>query len=554
MGASAAGLDGDGRLAGPAGGSNDDALARWTGLFAPGERTLPVMLRRQAERFPDRRLFVVDEATWTFAEAIAVASGTARRLAEAGIAPGDRVAILCGNGPALMQVYLGCAWAGAVAVPINTASRGAQLEHILRNCGATLAAVDASFWPNVLALESAGLPLERVWLVGEGRAEAGPWQVGPLPEPGSPAEPHPSRPGDTVAILYTSGTTGLSKGVCCPQAQYFWWAAHTATLLGLGEGEVLLTPLPLFHTNALNSFYQAILTGSTLVAEPRFSVSGFTAALARHGATVTYLLGAMAPMLLSRPPSEEDRAHRTRIALAPGVPAEHHETFTRRFGIGLVDGYGSTETNFVIGEPPGHQEPGWMGRVRPGFSAQVVDGEDNPLPPDEPGELVLRADEPFAFATGYFGMDDKTVEAWRNLRFHTGDRVVMRADGRFRFLDRMKDAIRRRGENISSFEVEQVLVAHPAVANAAVFPVRSELAEDEVMTAVVLQAGARIGAAELLDFCQPRMPYFAVPRYVEFVEALPMTENGKVQKFKLRERGVTPATWDREAAGYLVRR
>jgi len=166
----------------------------------------------------------------------------------------------------------------------------------------------------------------------------------------------------------------------------------------------------------------------------------------------------------------------------------------------------------------------------------------------------LRTDEPFAFATGYFGMDDKTVEAWRNLWFHTGDRVVAEADGRLRFLDRMKDAIRRRGENISSFEVEQVVVAHPAVAVAAVFPVASDLAEDEVMVAAVLHPGVVLDPVALLDHCSPRMPYFAVPRFVEFVDALPTTENGKVQKFKLRERGVTSATFDRESVGYQVRR
>jgi crotonobetaine/carnitine-CoA ligase len=228
--------------------------------------------------------------------------------------------------------------------------------------------------------------------------------------------------------------------------------------------------------------------------------------------------------------------------------------FTERFGIGLIDGYGSTETNFVIGDLLADQKPGAMGRTRPGFHAGVVDGDDNALPPGEPGELVLRADEPFAFATGYFAMPEKTVEAWRNLWFHTGDRVVAEADGRLRFLDRMKDAIRRRGENISSFEVEQVLVSHPAIANAAVFPVGSDLAEDEVMAAIVLHPGAVLEPVALLDFCSPRMPYFAVPRFLDFVATLPTTENGKVQKFKLREQGVTPTSFDREAVGYRVAR
>ncbi len=523
--------------------------------FSPAERTLPAMLERQAQRFAEHPLVAMGDTAWSFADAARIAAESAQVLAAAGIGPGDRVALMCGNRPEFLRVFLGCAWLGAIAVPINVASRGAQLRHILANCAARLIVIEDKLVPTLHALDRAGLPLEEAWVIGSAlEAEPGGLRCRALPPLGAARAPAAVGPGDTVAILYTSGTTGPSKGVCCPHAQYFWWGVNSARLLDLRAGDVLLTTLPLFHTNALNSFYQALLTGSTLVVEPRFSASDFAAALARRRATVTYVLGAMVPILLSRPPSPADRHHAVRIALAPAVPGHLQQAFTDRFGIGLIDGYGSTETNFTIGGVQAEQRPGLMGRVCPGFDARVVDADDNPLPPGEPGELVLRADEPFAFATGYFGMPEKTVEAWRNLWFHTGDRVVEEADGYFRFLDRMKDAIRRRGENISSFEVEQVLVSHPAVENAAVFPVRSELAEDEVMAAVVLRDGAALSFAALLDFCQPRLPYFAVPRFLEFVPALPTTENGKVTKYTLRARGVTAATWDREAAGYTVHR
>ena len=262
----------------------------------------------------------------------------------------------------------------------------------------------------------------------------------------------------------------------------------------------------------------------------------------------------MVPILLSKEPSEYDKAHRVRIALAPGVPAQFLADFVQRFGMQLLEGYGSTETNFVIGSNIAEQRPGTMGRVRAGFEARVVDDEDNEVPRGQPGELVLRADQPYAFATGYFGMADKTVEAWRNLWFHTGDRVIRDDDGYFRFVDRLKDAIRRRGENISSYEVEQVLLSHPQIETAAVFPVQSEMAEDEVMAAIVLRAGQRLDEVELMRFCETRMAYFAVPRYVEVMEQLPATENGKIQKFKLRERGITERTWDRERAGVKLAR
>jgi carnitine-CoA ligase len=252
----------------------------------------------------------------------------------------------------------------------------------------------------------------------------------------------------------------------------------------------------------------------------------------------------MVPILLAQPAGPGERDHRVRIGLGPGVPEAAAAAFRERTGVLLLEGYGSTETNFVIATAPDSPRRGVMGWLRPGFEAQVVDDADNSLPAGEAGELVLRADEPFAFAGGYFGKPDKTVEAWRNLWFHTGDRVVRDADGAFRFVDRIKDAIRRRGENISSWEVEQVLMAHAALASVAVYPVRSELAEDEVMAAVVLREGVSVTPAELAAFCAARLPRFAVPRFIAVLPELPRTENGKVQKYKLRERGVPAGCWD----------
>jgi crotonobetaine/carnitine-CoA ligase len=521
-------------------------------LFEPARRTLPAMLAAHAQRYGDKPLVTASGKTLSFREALDCAAGFAGSLAQAGIKPGDRVALMCGNSLEFVTVMLGVAWLGAVLVPVNTGSRGPQLGHILRNSGSRLLILDAQFLP---LLDHAGLAdtqLETLWRIGEGKEEGSAHgrPLRALPGLAQQRAPASLGPGDALAILYTSGTTGPSKGVICPHAQYYWWGIITGGLLGVGEGDVLVTPLPLFHSNALNTFYQALLHGAHVVYLPRFSVSGFFASLAEHKAKVTYLLGAMVPMLLSREASPEEKAHPARIALAPGVPERFREEFTARSGIALLDGYGSTETNFVIGAHPSMQRAGMMGPVIDGFEARVVDDDDNELPDGEAGELVVRAAEPFAFGRGYFGMPEKTVEAWRNLWFHTGDRVLREPDGQFRFLDRLKDAIRRRGENISSFEVEQVLISHPEVASAAVFPVRSELAEDEVMTAILLKADSTVSELDLLKFCEPRLPRFALPRFVEFVAELPQTENGKVQKFKLRERGVPPGTFDREKSGW----
>ncbi len=513
----------------------------------PGERTLPALLERQGRIYGDRPLFRFGALELTYGQVRDLAARAAGGLRAAGVGPGERVAAMCENGPALFELILGCAWSGAIVVPLNTAARGAQLEHMLRSCGARWLLADG---PLIERLEDVGgdVALEQVW-ADAGRTAVAGRSVSPRPEPVDGLAAHDVGPGDTAAILYTSGTTGPSKGVCCPHAQLYWWGVLVSESLAIREGDVLYTCLPLFHTNALTAFVQAVVSGATFVLGERFSASRFWARVGEADADVTYLLGAMVSILMSRQPEPADRAHHVRVALAPATPARLFGPFRERFGVELVEGYGSTETNNAIAAPdPGAGRPGYMGLVREGFAARVVDEDDEQVPDGEPGELVLRHEEPYAFATGYWGMPEQTVRAWRNLWFHTGDRVVREPDGWFRFIDRAKDAIRRRGENISSWEVEQALLEHEAVEAAAVFPVPSELGEDDVMAAVVLEPGRTLAPSDLITHCEPRLARFAVPRYLEFVDELPVTENGKVRKQLLRQRGVTETTWDREAA------
>ncbi len=526
-------------------------------LFEPSARTLPVMLQRQARHYGDRPLFVCGDARWSYADTADVAAQSGGRFAAAGIGKGDRVAILCGNRPEFLDLFLGLGWIGAISVPINVAARGPQLEHMLKTSGARLLVLERELLPALEFVNFPALQVEAIWVIdpdGDRPADHQGIPVRPLPALAEAVPPADLKPHDLLTILFTSGTTGPSKGVCCPHAQFFWWGFYVLRQLALRDGDVLHTTLPLFHVNAMATFFQALLNGCTLVAEKRFSASNFWPALVSSGATVTYVLGAMVPMLLSRPPCPEEKQHKVRVALAPGVPAHLHEVFTVRTGIVLLDAYGATESNATIGTTIDTRRPGWMGKLFDGFQARVADEDDNEVPDGTPGELLLRADEPFAMATGYIGMPDKTVEAWRNLWLHTGDRVVRDAEGYYKFIDRMKDSIRRRGENISSFEVERVIMSHPAVEIAAVFPVPSDLAEDEVMTTVVVKDGAALDGAELIRFCEGRLSYFAIPRFVDFVSELPRTESGKVQKFKLREQGRSPVTWDREAAGIRLKR
>jgi len=518
------------------------------GSLPPAQRTLGAMLERQAALFGDKPLLRLAGQQWSHRDAAQAAGERAAVLCGAGVLVGDRVALMCGNRVEFLEVFLGAGWIGAVTVPINTASMGPQIGYFLADSQASLLVIEAAFVERLCDIDLAGTALREIWIIGDGargRAPVAGIRVLPYPAAAPAIAPAAVKPGHPLAIMYTSGTTGPAKGVVCPHAQYYWWGLNSADVLGVGPHDVLCTTLPLFHINALNTFAQAALLGCEVVFESRFSASNFWPSMRESGATVVYLLGAMVPILLAQPEGAHEREHRVRVGLGPGVPADAGRRFMARCGVQLLEGYGSTETNFAIATAPDSPRTGVMGWTRPGFSARVVDEDDVPVAAGVAGELLLRADEPFAFASGYFNMPQKTIEAWRNLWFHTGDRVVQDLDGAFRFVDRIKDAIRRRGENISSFEVEQVLLSHPGVAQCAVYPVRSELAEDEVMAALVPRAGVHVEPSDVIAFCTSRLPYFAVPRYLDLLDTLPRTENGKVQKYRLRERGLSASTWDR---------
>src|SRR5687767_585220 len=328
-------------------------------VLAPQQRTLPRLLLSSAERFGAREVCCIPDARWSHEDVVQAAAGRAGALRAAGVKRGDRVALMCGNRAELLEIFLACGWIGAIAVPINTASMGPQIAYYLENSGARLLVIEERFLSRLQSNTA------DVWVVDRD-----------YPAALEPVEPAEVQPGDSLAILYTSGTTGPAKGVTCPHAQYYWWGFNTASILGVGADDVLCTTLPLFHINALNTFAQAALTGCRAVFEPRFSASEFWATMQSRQASVVYLLGAMVPILLAQPPGEIERTHRVRIGLGPGVPASALQAFKARTGVTLLEGYGSTETNFVIATTPDHPPNGAMGRLRPGFHARVVDEQD----------------------------------------------------------------------------------------------------------------------------------------------------------------------------------
>lgn len=511
-------------------------------------QTIPALLDRQAERLGDAPLLRMPMNSYSYGQLRDAVAARAGSLTELGFVAGDRVAMISSNRAETVELLLAAMWLGVIVVPLNVAVRGASLEHMLANSGARALIVEEDHIEALDGIERELPELETVWLLGaSSERECGRFAAQPLPGPGDPVASVDAKAGETAAILYTSGTTGPSKGVCCPHGQLYLFGRHATQLLDLSEEDVLHTTLPLFHINAMSAVFQAMLADASLVVEPRFSASRFWHRLHESRATVTYLLGAMVRMVVNQEPSDLERGHRVRLALAPATPPQLHEVARERFGIELIEGYASTETNVAIGSPPGAGRAGMMGAVREGFSVRVADGNDAEVADGTPGELLLRHHEPFAFANGYYRMPEKTVEAWRNLWFHTGDRVVREADGMLRFVDRLKESIRRRGENISSWEVEQVLLSHPDVAEAAVFPVPSELGEDEVMATVIPTADGSLDLPELVSHCGSRLAAFAIPRFIDVATELPLTESGKVKKFALSEQGVGAGTWDREA-------
>ncbi|MEV5652364.1 AMP-binding protein [Nocardia sp. NPDC052254] len=502
----------------------------------PAAMTIPALLVLRAEECADRIAVRAGELAVNYRDLVCRASSMANALHAKGVRTGDRVAALLDNRVELIDLLLGCAWLGAAAVPLNTALRGDGLRHALSESGAHWLFTEPRYAGRVEATGFSGV----CWIAGSSSAP----QVDPAAtEP--PLEPAPVADLDLAVVLFTSGTTGLPKGVRCPHAQFLWWGAGVGRSLGLGPGDVLYNCLPLFHTNALGSLFQALVWRATFVLGERFSASNHWARVEQSGATVTYLLGAMVAMLMNRPPAAGDRAHRVTRALSPATPAHLYEPFRNRFGIDLVDGFGTTETNLVIGSLPGCRRDGFIGTVMDGYEATVVDA-GRPVADGTPGELVVRSLRRGGFAAGYLGAPVPAADA----RLHTGDRVIRDCDGWFRFVDRIKDVIRRRGENISATEVEAALSQHPCVAEVAAFPVPSELAEDEVMAAIVPRDGAIVDPAELLRFAEGHLAHFALPRYIDLVPALPLTETGKVRKQELRARGVGPGTWDAERRGF----
>lgn len=520
------------------------------------------VLATQAECYGERIwIRMVDGEDLSFKQADTVANQVANLLLELNIAKGDAVAVFAPNSLEHCYAWFGITRADAVHVAVNTDYKGVFLRHVLNNSQARLIFVHGDYVERLIEIEAELEYLQELVVIGQAGIAAD-WETKRFSlrsfeeykRCAKDAPPRTSTYRDPACVMYTSGTTGPSKGVVMPHAHIYLFGLGTIENMYLTEEDVFYIVLPLFHANALfMQLYATLIAGAKAVLREKFSASRWIHDVTEYGATITNSLGVVIAFVLQQAPTDLDKKHQLRaIGVAPNLP-EIDAQLRQRFGVKDVIGlYGMTEVNIPLYTRPGEHRPGSCGKLWDKYyELQIVDPEtDLPLPANTVGEIVVRPKLPFGFMSGYLNMPEKTVQAWRNFWFHTGDAAHMDEEGYVYFVDRIKDCIRRRGENISSFEIEQVVTEHPAVAEVAAVALESEVPGGEDEVKVVVVRSRQVTVEELYEYCEQHMPRFAVPRYIEFVEAFPKTPTGKIQKNKLREQGVTPDTWDREDTTY----
>jgi crotonobetaine/carnitine-CoA ligase len=488
------------------------------------------------------------------AAAVRVAAG----LQSLGVDKGDRVALMLPNRIEFVTSMFACAKVGAIQVPINTYLRGEFLRHQLGESQAGLVISDALGLQQMAPVLAELSELRRAVNVDEDGNDALPVETTSFAEleVAGPSLKEPElQPSDLCNILYTSGTTGPSKG-CMLTHAYYTWIPHAFLQAGwIGEGDTIFGANPLFHASGQIWIVMAALTvRGAAVVEPSFSATTFLNRARETRATTLFGMGAMGMALLAQPPRNDDREHSVRQATWVPMTESAQNAFLDRFGIPVnSELYGQSECWPATITPAGRpRRAGAIGRVAPHMEVKIVDDNDFEVAPRESGEIVLRTKEPYTMFQGYWNNPEATAHAFRNLWHHTGDNGRFDEEGNLYFVDRKKDSLRRRGENVSSIELEQAILKHPDIAAVAVHAVPSDLSEDDIKACIVVTGQTQPSPRDLFGFFKSSLPYYAIPRYVELLSELPVNANMRVQKFKLRDRGITDQTWDFEALGLVV--
>ena len=526
--------------------------------------TSPAVLSMRARTHAERIYLEVPSTgeSYTYAETLDIAERVGSGLLSAGAQIGDRVLIMIPNSSAYVFGWLGSSLGGMVEVPINTAYRGSFLAHQIATTSPVVAIIAPEFVERILDIPEAVVSIRHYFLVGSDDSVGA--AIAALRNAGHAADPWTDLLGagkvnlpvveahDLGSIFFTSGTTGLSKGVMMPHAHMYLFADECVSLTRLTDVDTYMSVGPLFHGNSqFLAAYPALIAGSRYVMHERFSASEWTNQIRDARATVTNFVGVMMDFVWQQPSRDDDVVNDLRCIFAAPTASSIVEGFERRFGVeSFVEVFGLTETCMPILTPYGvHRPAGAAGLLnRDWFDIRLVDSDtDEEVPVGEVGELVVRPKYPWTTCQGYFAMADKTADAFRNLWFHTGDGLRRDEDGWYFFVDRLKDAIRRRGENISSYEVEQALGSHDGIAEVAAIgvPADQEAGEDEVMVFIVCEPGEHLTAEQIWAYADKQLPAFALPRYVRIIDELPKTPSEKVRKLELRARGIDDDTQDR---------
>jgi crotonobetaine/carnitine-CoA ligase len=509
-------------------------------------------LRTAALECPDKEFVRVSGESFTYGEALGLVERAARGLRALGLEPGDRVGLMTMNCPESIWTWLGSNAAGLIDVPFNAEARGRLLDYFVGDA-APRVLIGTEDYLTILADETGHSP-DFVVRIGAGHTEpfagrAKSLNFDELLAKGATSDLELSvTPDMTATIMYTSGTTGPSKGVMLPQRYYTAQAESAGLLLDVTQNDVFYCVQPLFHIDARAWVAAAVRVHSVIAVGSRFSVTGFWDEMRAHGATVFGTIGTMLWLLSKQPPRADDTDIPARLAVCSSTPGEILHDFEKRFGIQIVEAYGMTECLIIASAPASETQAGRIGQGVPMLDVQLVDDDDAPVEQGEVGEVVYRPLEQFMMMQGYWQKPADTVTAWRNLWFHTGDLAKQHDDGYLEFIGRKKDSIRRRGENVSAWEVETAVLAHPKVLEVAAIGVPSEVGEEDVAILVVAVPGQDIDPRDLVDFVSKDLPRFAVPRYVELVASLPKTPSERIEKGKVRERGITEAAWDSNLA------
>ena len=498
------------------------------------------LCERRTRDHPERAVLDFDGGLWTWAELIEAAETLAGGLAAAGVATGQVVCHMSPNHPEAVVTMLALLRLGAVECPVNAGLRGHQLAHVLHHSGARVLIADGSLVDRVAEQLPSAPGVELVVQRGEGPApaEVSVLDYDAIRSSGDRPPPfRPPTPGDPMNIIYTSGTTGPAKGAVLPQGFPIEQARIKIEQWGLTADDVMFSALPLYHVNArFSTLGTALAVDGRAALVSRFSASAFWDQVRSSGATEVGVVGAVSSILLRQEPGPADRDHKVRMMHgAAGISMDRRADFEERFGLRLVTGFAMTETgHFSTTSPDDPMRYRASGRPVPQYEAAVVDADDNELPPGAVGELVVRPRVPGVMMTGYHRQPEATLAAFRNLWFHTGDLATIEADGYIRWVDRAADAIRRRGEMISSTEVERAVCEFDGIAECAAVGVPSELGEWDVKLVVVAEKGSPVDPAKLVSHCQATLPDFCQPRYLEVLDELPKGATHKVNKHQLR--------------------